>query len=78
MRQVERKASEKVLIVTHGLTIRCFVMRWLHLTVEQYEELANPGNCDIITLALKETLTDPLFTMGRWGVTGLGRRPPGE
>jgi broad specificity phosphatase PhoE len=29
MRQVERKQTERVLIVTHGLTIRCFVMRFL-------------------------------------------------
>ena len=28
MRQVERKAANRVLIVTHGLTIRCFVMRF--------------------------------------------------
>ena len=30
MRQVERKSSERVLIVTHGLTIRCFVMRFVY------------------------------------------------
>jgi broad specificity phosphatase PhoE len=40
MRQVERKGSERALIVTHGLTIRCFVMRFLHLTVEQFDSLA--------------------------------------
>ena len=76
MRQFERKAAERALIVTHGLTIRCFVMRYLHLTVEQFDELANPNNCDIITLAEKSTMKDPLFTAGRWGVTGLTRRPP--
>lgn len=76
MRQFERKAAERALIVTHGLTIRCFVMRYLHLTVEQFDELANPGNCDIITLAEKSTMKDPMFTSGRWGVTGLSRRPP--
>ena len=26
MRQVERKKTDRVLIVTHGLTIRCFIM----------------------------------------------------
>ncbi len=36
MRQAERKRAERVLITTHGLTIRCFVMRFLHLTVEQF------------------------------------------
>ncbi len=76
MRQFERKAAERALIVTHGLTIRCFVMRYLHLTVEQFDELANPNNCDLITLAEKSTMKDPMFTAGRWGVTGLSRRPP--
>lgn len=77
MRQVERKASERVLIVTHGLTLRCFVMRYLHLTVEQFDEIANPNNCDIVTVGEKSMLKDPLFSTGRWGVTGLARRPPG-
>ena len=76
MRQVERKAAERVLIVTHGLTIRCFAMRYLHLSVEQFDELANPDNCDVITIAEKSTLKDPQWTTGRWGLTGLSRRPP--
>jgi broad specificity phosphatase PhoE len=76
MRQVERKTADRVLIVTHGLTIRCFVMRFLHLSVEQFDDLANPDNCDIITIAQKASLKDPGWTSGRWGVTGLRRRPP--
>jgi broad specificity phosphatase PhoE len=74
MRQVERKHAENVLIVTHGLTIRCFVMRFLHLRVEDFDELANPGNCAIVTIADRDSLVDSLFTSGRWGVTGLERR----
>jgi len=74
MRQVERKKKHHVLIVSHGLTIRCFVMRYLHLTVEQFDELANPGNCDVITLAEKKLLENPLWTRGRWGVVGMKRR----
>ena len=75
MRQVERKQSERALIVTHGLTIRCFVMRFLHLSVEQFDSLANPHNCEIVTLADHDTLANPLFTSGRWGVEGLRLRP---
>lgn len=78
MRQVERKSAERVLIVTHGLTIRCFVMRFLHLSVEEFNVLANPKNCDVITIADASTLTDPQFTSGRWGVSGLQLRPPEE
>jgi broad specificity phosphatase PhoE len=74
MRQVERKHSERVLIVTHGLFIRCFAMRFLHLSVEDFDRLANPRNCDVITIADKTTLADCQFTSGRWGVSGLALR----
>ena len=78
MRQVERKQAERVLIVTHGLTIRCFVMRFLHLSVEEFDVLANPHNCDVITIADATTMKDPQFVSGRWGVIGLRMRPPEE
>jgi broad specificity phosphatase PhoE len=71
MRQVLRVGAERVLIVTHGLTIRCFVMRFLHLTVEQFESMANPGNCAVATLAARDTVADPVFATGRWAVTGI-------
>jgi broad specificity phosphatase PhoE len=71
MRQVERKRATRVLIVTHGLTIRCFVMRFLHLSVEEFDGLANPANCAVITLADKNELEDCQFTSGYWGVSGL-------
>ena len=32
------------LIVTHGMTLRLFLMRWFHWTVEEFEQLANPGS----------------------------------
>jgi broad specificity phosphatase PhoE len=67
MRQAERKRAERLLIITHGLTIRCFVMRFLHLTVEQFDTMANPANCDIMTLGPKEVVEQPLFCSGKWG-----------
>jgi len=41
---------ENAVVITHGMTIRLFLMRWFHLTVEQFEEHANPVNCQIIIL----------------------------
>lgn len=32
-----------VLIVTHGLAMRLFCMRWFHWTVAEFESLSNPG-----------------------------------
>ena len=74
MRQAERKDTDHVLIVTHGLTIRCFVMRFLHLTVEQFDALANPPNCAIVTVAARTALASPQFSSGHWGVEGLAIR----
>jgi broad specificity phosphatase PhoE len=54
MREVDRKGAERVLVVTHGLTIRCFVMRFLHLKVEDFDRMANPANASVITLARRE------------------------
>ncbi len=71
MRQMERKKKDKALIVSHGLTIRIFVMRFFHLTVEQFDMLRNPHNCDVITIGPKADMKNPQFTSGRWGVTGL-------
>ena len=78
MRQVQRKDPSNVLIVTHGLAIRCFVMRFMHLTVEQFESLDNPDNCDIITIGPRESLDNPMFVSGRWGVEGVKLREPLE
>jgi broad specificity phosphatase PhoE len=41
---------ENVLIVSHGLTMRLFLMRWFHWSVEEFESLHNPKNCQIIVL----------------------------
>jgi broad specificity phosphatase PhoE len=74
MRQAERKNAERALVITHSLTIRCFVMRFLHLTVEQFDAMSGLGNGDVVTLAHKTEIDSPQFTSGRWGVTGMRMR----
>lgn len=39
-----------VLVVTHGMTMRLFLMRWFHWTVEEFQTLRNPKNCQIVIL----------------------------
>lgn len=77
-RQMERKRVFKSIIVSHGITIRCFVMRFMHLTVEQFDMIKNPDNCDLITIAPLESRAmknvTPQFKSGRWGVCGLSWR----
>jgi broad specificity phosphatase PhoE len=38
------------LIVTHGMTMRLFIMRWFHNTVEEFETWGNPDNCQMVVL----------------------------
>ena len=45
---------ENVLIVTHGLTLRLFLMRWLHWSVEMFESAASPANCQIVIMEKQE------------------------
>lgn len=50
-------------IVSHGMLIRVLLMRWFHMTVEEFEVLRNPKNCAIIILNLengKYKLEEPL------------------
>jgi broad specificity phosphatase PhoE len=39
--------SDNVLIVSHGIALRVLLMRWLHWSVEEYESVSNPKNCEI-------------------------------
>lgn len=66
-----KKAPRTVYIVGHGLAHRIFVMRWLHLTVDEFDRLDNPDNCDEITIAPAKWLDKPQLVRGRWGVQGL-------
>ncbi|MEZ7005539.1 histidine phosphatase family protein [Streptomyces sp. AD55] len=66
-----------VLLVTHGLAMRLFCMRWFHWTVAEFESLSNPGNAEMRMLVLGE---DGRYTLDRpferwrdpepYGITG--------
>ena len=38
------EAPRNILVVSHGLTMRLFCMRWFHWSVDFFETLSNPGN----------------------------------
>ena len=46
-RDNERHGFDTIIVVCHGVTLRAFVMQWLHLTPEWFNDEPNPGNCDI-------------------------------
>ena len=63
---------ENALIVTHGVTLRIFLMRWFHWPPEFYENVRNPKNGEVVimehgqdgryclagTLRLRESVSD--------------------
>ncbi|GAA2511808.1 histidine phosphatase family protein [Actinocorallia cavernae] len=51
-----------VLLVTHGLAMRLFCMRWFHWTVAEFESLSNPDNAEMRMLVLGE---DRRYTLDR-------------
>lgn len=46
---------ENALLVTHGMAMRLFFMRWFHWSVEYFESLENPGYCHMRVLTLGPT-----------------------
>lgn len=46
------EVPENVVVVTHGMTLRMFLMRWYHWTVEEFETLRNPKNCEIVQMQM--------------------------
>jgi broad specificity phosphatase PhoE len=52
--------------IGHGLTNRLLVTRWLHWTPEQFEQIANPENCELWVMDLQADghyqMTTPLRT----------------
>lgn len=58
---------ENSLIVTHGITLRIFLMRWLHWSVEEFENLKNPNNCKVVILEQNDEGKYQLVTeMEKW------------
>jgi broad specificity phosphatase PhoE len=41
-----------LIIISHGLTARVFLMKWFKWTVEQFEHLNNLGNCEFQVIQL--------------------------
>lgn len=51
-----------VVIVTHGMAMRVFLMRWYHTSVEEFERWGNPLNGEYFHLKLKDNEKYELIT----------------
>jgi len=50
----DNKFPDNCVLVTHGLTMRLFIMRFFHLTVEEFERMIAPNNCDLVIMELQK------------------------
>lgn len=62
--------NTNMVLCTHGLTLRLFLMRWFHWTVAEYERIANPPNSTPIIL---ERIEGPLVNRGTFHTKELYR-----
>ena len=46
-RDAEKGGVKQIVVVAHGVTLRCFMMMWLHKPYEWIEQEPNPANCSI-------------------------------
>ncbi len=51
------RMARNVVLVTHGLTMRLFCMRWFYWTVEYFESISNPPNGHFVVLAKRPDQT---------------------
>ncbi|GFP82891.1 phosphoglycerate mutase-like protein at74h [Phtheirospermum japonicum] len=49
----DRSDDLNLIIVSHGLAIRVFLMKWFKWMVEQFEYLNNVGNCEFRVMQLR-------------------------
>jgi broad specificity phosphatase PhoE len=49
-RKEAQNAEDDVLIISHGATMKNFLMRWFHIPDYQWKQLDTPHNCDVIAI----------------------------
>ena len=67
---------ENCILVTHSLAIRLFIMRWFHHTVEEFECMCSPQNCDLVILEKNEDGHYQLVTPLKMSESGNSRKRP--
>lgn len=51
--KLEDLEHANIIIITHGLTARLFLMRWFQYSVEEFERSLNPSNASVIIMERK-------------------------
>jgi len=50
-RSFESQRAQNYVLVTHGIAIRVFLARYFRYSIDQFNMLANPRNCEMVILA---------------------------
>ena len=63
----DKDFPQNCVLITHGLTIRLFIMRFFHLLVEDFERMTAPKNCVAVILQLQDDghyrlITEPEYS----------------
>ena len=75
-RSFEAQKSRNYVIITHGATIRVLLTRYFRFTIDQYNRLSNPKNCEMVVLA--HDGEGKLMLLGRSELTHGGEVPGDE
>ncbi|KAJ3669628.1 hypothetical protein LUZ60_011578 [Juncus effusus] len=68
-------SETNLIMISHGLTSRVFLMKWFKWTVDQFEQLNNPDNCEFRVMQLGPTGDYSLLIhhtkeeLEQWGMT---------
>jgi broad specificity phosphatase PhoE len=49
-RSFETQKAQNYVLVTHGISIRVFLARYFRYSIDQFNMLANPKNCEMVIL----------------------------
>jgi len=64
-----------LILISHGITIRLFLMRWFHWTVEEFDYVYNPPNCKPIVMTRKPMTNEYEIDDTTWGRLGISGTP---
>ena len=58
----EENYPQNCVLITHSLAIRLFIMRWFHLTVEEFEQMLSPRNGELVVLEYRPATDEYVLT----------------
>lgn len=53
--------NTSIVLVTHGLALRVFLMRWFHWSVDQFLDVYNPPNAEVCAPISLSNISLPPF-----------------